>query len=492
MSQATQPSIKYLRISNTNETVSDITNYVAEPITIGSNSKIALDSMSIAIDQSKVIFDSINNTFQVQNTDAGELKNVVIADGSYTNEAFIKELTRALNATTVIEEQTNEIRTEWKPVFNTDGKLNIQYLTVMDDEGNDVNMMLGPNMREQELGGGTRTAFTSNNDEGGYVYMENKFINGTGIAQFPLITSATWCDNFAVGFINNIPSPNKATLEPEDFYFCLVARSEVSQFVEVYFNGGKITSPPLTINSLEGNPNTVLCYIDNGNIILSINNFLMATLPYTFAENLHGCFQQYPKNNPTKLLWYGNGNEDDTYYTPSPYQNSTSNGVSLITRNEDKIGLDTYLQKNNLGAAANVPTLHSLTMSNPVRLLLGYSNNYYELDAIGGAFTAENTFNTFVFDSDLLIELPSFMLQSYDGTTNRRRNIIRMVPANDTPLVGGRRRFTASFPIFISLTSREPQILNSLQFRILDSNSNKALPIQGSNSCYITLIVKSE
>ena len=113
-------------------------------------------------------------------------------------------------------------------------------------------------------------------------------------------------------------------------------------------------------------PNIVICSIQDGKLRITINDFLFGEIEYTFAENLHGCFSQFSKNNPTKLIWYGDGNNDDTYYTPSPYQNSTSSGVSLISRNEDKIGLDTYLQKNNLGAAANVPTLHSLTMSNPV------------------------------------------------------------------------------------------------------------------------------
>ena len=491
MSQATQPSVKYLRIANTNETVSDITNYVAEPITIGSNSKIALDSMSIMIDQSKVIFDSINNTFQVQNTDGGALTNAVINDGSYTNQAFTQELTRALNSTTEFEE--NEIRTEWNPIFNIDGKLNIQYLTVLDDQGNDVDILLGPNMQEQEVGGGTRTLLTSINDNGGYVYMSNKFINATGTAQFPLISGATFCDKFAVGFLNNIPSPGKLSLNPEDFYFCAYANTAASQFIQLFFNGQIIPETnELLVSTLMNDPNIIICSIETGNLKIYINDFLFGEIPYTFTENLHGCFSQYSKNNPTKLIWYGDGDNDDTFYTPSPYQNSTSSGVSLITRNEDKIGFESYLQLNNLGAAANVPTLHSLTMSNPVRLLLGFSDNYYELTQIGGSFTAENTFNTFVFDSDLLVELPSMLLSSYDGTTNRRRNIIRVVPASDTPLVGGRRRFTSSFPIFISLSSRYEQILNSLQFRILDSNSGKALPILGANSCYITLIVQSE
>ena len=482
---------KYFRISNTTETVSDVSNYYAEPITIGANSKVALDSMSILIDQSSVVFDCFANSFQIKNTDDGTLENVNIEDGSYTSGQFLKELNRAMNATTILE--PNGIRTEWLPIFNTDGKLSIQYLTCIDDEGTDVDITPGPNMNIQVVG--IRTVLTSNDNSGGYAYMPAKWINGAGVCKFQLATTASYSNKFICGLINNIPTGNIETLGPEDYYFCVYANKESveTNFLGLYLDGKPINPiTPILIEDLTEDPTVCEFSIVDGKLMVTVDDVLFGEINYSFDQNLHGCFSQIASETPTKLIWYSDTITDDVVYTASPYQNLTSAGVSLITKNEDKIDFQSYVKYDDVGAPAIVPTLHSLTFTNSVRLLLGFSSNYYEADAIGHAFVAETVFNTYSYDSDLLVELPSFMLQSYDGTTTRRRNIIRMIPASETTLQNGRRRYTAPFPMYISLTSKESQILNSMQFRILDSTSGKPFPILSSNTCYITLIIQSD
>jgi len=482
---------KYFRLANTNETTSDISNYYAEPITIGPNSKIALESMSILIDQSQVTFDSLNNTFQVQNTDNGAFENVIIEDGSYTVSSFTKELTKALNDTTFLED--NGIRTEWNPIFNNEGKLAIQYLTCIDDTGNEVDITTGPNMNLQVLG--IRSVLTSNNNSGGYVYMPEKFINAAGVCKFQLITAGAYNNKFICGFINNIPTGNIQTLGPQDFYFCVYANKEDLQnnFLQLYFDGKPITPEAnILVEDLDEDPTIVEFNIDGGYLEVYVNSIKFGSRIYSFDKNLHGCFSQLASATPTKLIWYSDTVTDDVEYTSSPYQNVTSAGITLISKNEDKIDFQSYVKYDELGAPANVPTLHSLTFSPSVRLLLGFSGSYYEADAIGHAFVAETVFNTFIFNSDLLVELPSFMLQSYDGTTNRRRNIIKMIPAVETSQDNGRCRYVSNFPMFISLTSKTEQIINSMQFRILDASSGKTLPILSSGTCSITLIVQSD
>lgn len=497
-------NIKYIRVANTTEITSDFTNYIAEPLTVGPNSKIALDSVSILVDQSKIIFDSTDNQFIIRNSATGLEQTVEISDGSYTNDQFLKELTRAMNSATTAED--NNIRTEWKPVFDSDGKLKIQYLTVVDDVGDDVTMTLGPDMQQVDAGGGRTTIGSIAPGGAGYAFASKVFINAYGICDFPLQPLGTYCDQFAVGFINKIPLTTSGPAEellPTDYHLCLYANNGTgegqSQFLQVYYNGQKMdTQYNVLISDLReqpiGGPPVIRAYIDNGKIGFKYKGNIIYEQPYTFLETLHTAFSQYNSEDySTELILAETGDTGiNMIYTSSPYQNVNSAGISLITLNKDKIGYESYVQYDGLGAPANIPTLHSLTFSNIVKFTLGYSNNYYEVTEIGGEFDAEATFKTFIFDSDLIVELPTMLLQSFDGTTNRRRNFIRLIPAEEIPLVNGRRKFVAPFPIYISLASKTEQIINSIQVRLLNSNSDKTLPIMGNKTCYVTLLIASD
>ena len=491
-------NIKYVRAANTNETKSDFINYIAEPITVGANAKISLDSLSIMIDQSKVIVDSpIDGTFNVRNGESQRDNTATIESDAYTSDSFIKALTKAIN-TTPEDDETVDIRTEWKPIFTTGGNLSLQYLTVQDDIGDDIETNATPIQNES-------LKFSYYSDNAGITVYTNKiFINSYGICNFPLYrANLSYANRFACGFINKIPTDPDAILQPEDYYLCIYAYKEAgnaeSDFIKVFFNGNEITTgvTPYLVEQLNRNPTYIRAYIRAGKIGIEINEQPVGEViyeqPYTFEETLHCAFSQYQLTDPTWLVSeFENEDLQSFRFTPSPYQNVTNAGISLIKKNEDKIGFESYIQYNNVGAAALTATLHSITLPLYTQLLFGFQKSYYETTAIGDSFTAEDPFNTFTLDSDLLVELPSLMLHSYDGTTTRRRNLIRVIPAENIQLVSGRRRYVAPYPLFISLQNRTEQILNSIQVRILNSTSNTPLPILGEKACSLTLAISSD
>ena len=277
--------------------------------------------------------------------------------------------------------------------------------------------------------------------------------------------------------------------------------TEQNQYLQIYFNGNKLADSTVLVESLyqeTAEPIVIRAYNRAGKLGFEVefNTDLITPvyeIPYTYLEVLHGSFSQYPIVNPTRLvLDYNNIEEYSLRYTPSPYQNVSNSGITLISKNEDKIGLDTYMQFDNLGSPASIATQHSITLPLYTQSLFGFQKSYYEVKAIGGSFTAENTFNTFTLDSDLLVELPSLMLHSYDGTTTRRRNIIRVIPAEDVQLVSGRRRFVAPYPIYISLLNKTEITLNSIHVRVLDGSNDRVLPILGEKSCSVTLTISHD
>jgi hypothetical protein len=492
-------NIKYVRVANTNETQSDFINYIAEPITVGANAKISLDSLSILIDQSKVIVDSqLDGSFSVVNGPTQLIATATIESGNYTASSFIKELTKSINTTTQ-DDIDNHIRTEWQPIFTKDGKLSIQYLTCEDEIGESIITNKSIFIKEDD----DYDYYGGNGGLGGITVSTTPiFINAFGICEFPLIKpDGTYPNQFACGFINRIPIDTDAILQPEDYYFCVYANAGQSDFLQVYFNGSKVTTGvnEVLLTSLNKSPypGIIRAYNREGKLgfELADNIFpdLIYEMPYTFQENLHCAFSQYPMINPTRLVvQYTNGDNISMKFTPSPYQNITNTGVSLITKNEDKIGLDNYMQFGAVGAQPLIATIHSITLPPYTKLLLGFQQSYYEVTAIGGSFDAEDIFNTFTLDTDLIVELPSLMLHTYDGTTTRRRNIIRVIPAENVALVSGRRRYIAPYPLYISLQNKGEQILNSLQIRVLNSDTNLPLPILGERSCSLTLAITSD
>lgn len=491
-------NIKYVRLANTNEIKSDFINYIAEPITVGANAKVSLDSLSIMIDQSKVIIDSpIDGTFNVRNGESQQDNTATIESDSYTSDSFIRALTKAINSTPE-DDETVDIRTEWKPIFTTGGNLSLQYLTIQDDIGDDIET------NETPIQNDTLKFSYYGGDAGITVYTNKIFINSYGICDFPLYrANLSYANRFACGFINKIPTDPNAILNPEDYYLCVYANKVTgdagTDFLNIYFNGNKITTGvnPYLVEQLDGNPTVIRAYIRAGKIGIEINEVPVGEViyeqPYTFQETLHCAFSQYELTNPTWLVSeFQNEDFPNFRFTPSPYQNVTNAGISLIKKNEDKIGFESYMQYNNLGAAALTATLHSITLPLYTQLLFGFQKSYYEATAIGDTFTAEDPFNTFTLDSDLLVELPSLMLHSYDGTTNRRRNLIRVIPAENVQLVSGRRRYIAPYPLYISLQNKSEQILNSMHVRVLNSTSEVALPILGERACSLTLAITSD
>lgn len=492
---------KYIRITSSNEATSDVSNYFSAGIELNPNSSVALESLSLIVDTSKIIVTSIANALVVRNYDEQLPQNTAIEDNVYTAGTFIDELSDVLNRTTDLLEP-NGIRTEWKPNFSSN-KLNIQYLTCTDMRGADVEFVRSNTMIEEDAG--NRTFYTGNTPTGGgWVYSGLPFINGAGLAVFPVVTaSGAAPNNFCVGLLKHLPL-SADTLDFNNFLIGLAAVPG-ENFLKVYFNGQLYATTDCLRTSLDKDPNFLVLKVENGELSFQIYNqdTALYTTIFTFGTEeepaewelgqvLHVAFLQKAMVNPSKIIWIDSGNAANSFvFTPSPYVNAVSGNIQLIQDNSEKVQDGTYLQiSNNLSVL--VPTYHSLQFSDGTKLFLGYTNNFYESTAIGDSFLAEASMDLFIEQKDLVIESPSFMLDSYDGAQSRRRSILRVVPAEQFTQATYIRRYTTAYPIYINLKNKDKVLLNSIQVRVCSDIDNKPIPIFPINGMSANLIIKDK
>ena len=73
--------------------------------------------------------------------------------------------------------------------------------------------------------------------------------------------------------------------------------------------------------------------------------------------------------------------------------------------------------------------------------------------------------------TDMLVEIPSLTMESYDGSLNKRRPIIAYIPSLE--ILNNELTYSAVNPIMIDINNVNPILLNHIKVRILSSNPEK-------------------
>lgn len=503
--------VQLIRIVSNNETVTDVTNFFNESITIRPDSKIALESLKITLPEI-ITVDTINNTFQVQVSDKQPNFTVTLRYGLYSADDFIIELSRALNeASTYCFTPRNitveQNATEWKPIY-LDEKLIIQYATVIPDTGRDCNFSAGITTGSIVLQennptdgfnlGDSLECIAIPNNEYAWTVTERVLLNGP--AEFRVIvkgenlTENTDFANCVIG-LRSISEPQEEIIDIGQLQYAIatVVNENDERFIYAFVNG-----------ELFGSSNTLVPNTDY-NIRITTSNGVVKFWVASIDENPNNAeqfyyqiardpdftgsvaydydeiFKGYILMGETNSLMY------NICYTPSPYQNVNTSGLSIANLNSEIQDLETHIKYNNLGAAAQTATVHTLIMSDASKKLMGYVLNQYTVTSIFNQFIAERGVDLGRYSDEIIVELPSEFIKAYEGSQNRRRNIIRYVPA-DTTIQGAQRSHTFQYPLYLELQNKDQKIMNYFQVRLLDSTFTP-IEIAGTPASMVCVLI---
>ena len=510
--------VQLIRIVSDTETTTDVTNFFNESITISPNSKIALESLKIELSDI-ITVTTDNNTFDTQiSTNNTPNYQVTLNTGVYTQSSFVEELTRAMASSMLYTFRprigtAEKVYTEWKPIIFND-KLVIQYATAVPDTGHLNNfkgdLITGKIVQiAQAVQDGfylADTYYRNDNTPNQFSYISTESVGVNGALEFRATVNFNTIPNLNINAeingiyigLRDINAPLIPIQTPADLKYsfgCFYGNNPglnvllVAYIDGVEYGNIRFDNPP----DLAGNRSDVSLKItlQQGNVAFwySIEDINGNGVWYRIATN--GNLESDYGYDTNFIGYILMANRYNTVYnvsfTPSPYQNANSSGLSLVSLNSEIQDIESHIKYDELGQPATGPTTHTLIFSNAVKKLLGFLLNQYTVTSIANQFIAESAIDMGYYSDEIIVELPTEFVNAYEGSQHRRRNIIRYIPSDPLQLtkVGAH---TFQYPLYIELGNKDKKVMNYFQVRLLDKNFNP-LVISGQPSSMTVLLI---
>lgn len=506
--------VQLVRIVSDNETQADVTNYFNEAITIKKDSKIALESLKIELSDIVTVTPE-NDTFDTQISSLLPNYTVRILDGTYTESAFLDELTRSMNGSMdyIFRPRVGTLETnftEWKPIINNN-KLVIQYATALPDTGRLNNfkgdLITGEIIQTEEAAvngfylGDTYHKISAD-DTFSKIFTEKIGVMSAlewratiNFNTIPDLLGPPVTDGIVIG-LYDLDSGVLNVDAYQDLTYCIVSSPgttdddvEFTAFVNGIEYGSIVINNPI----VEGVRDDISI-----KITLQQNNVAFWISPDDV--NGTGEWTQIPTNeefstdyaHDTNFIGYIMMAEQyntvyNVCFTPSPYQNANSSGLTIVKLNSEIQDMETHIKNDSLGQPAQIPTTHTLIFNDDVKDLLGFQLNQYTVSSISNQFLAEKALDMGFYSDEIMVELPTQFVSAYEGSQHRRRNFIRFIPSDPLQLTKVRSH-TFQYPLYMDLYNKDTQIMNYFQVRLLDSNF-KPLVISGEPASMTVLLI---
>lgn len=492
--------VKIIRCSSKNEINADFTSYFNEQIHIKAGSKIALESMSVEIDNpaGSVTIPADFNWY-VQNALEDEERICSITAGNYNQNTLISNIQNTFNTTCNWRTDISGINTEYKPFIDDNNKLNVQWLTNIQDSGSKLltlslydNQIF--NIIEGDIAEDDIITITDIPDEitQNIVTKEIASLNSGGISC--RLLGNTTIGNETTGFVLALvksPLAGKtydiSVTDPN--VFCAILVKDTGE-LEIWGSGNRKTSTQIIevqIGAGENNYTDFRIYKEGKYINVYVQRQDMQN-----PVQLIRLDERIDADNQ-KLFGIISFQEANTSITKlnflaSPYVNSNSTGISIINFNSEKQDTENYITYNDVGQPAILPTIHTITFSDTVKKLFGFKQNVYSQDANQGVFIGENPVVGLYYTDNIIVEIPSLGLECFDSSQTGRRNIIKFVP-NDKANTSQKKEYVSQFPVFVNIRNNTDTFINSIQVRFLDIN-NIPLKVPGElGACEAVLII---
>jgi hypothetical protein len=485
--------MKLIRLeSDTELTQSQFTNFLASPLVLEKNSKVALKTLVAQFEEPPYIVDSSNDTFSYRTSDDYTIHQVIMKHGSYSSvDEFCDMVQDRMNC---LLDGTgsgqNTDNTDFGFMWEVSSKQELGenfiqfdfnrsvYLTLDDTNTANLNMIFN-----------ATTGF--NKDPAVPNGADANDANAILKAK-PLVCNGGFSVSCILGKQNSTQTEDISasdwylTIEP---FKTLVGNQSIGDVVDrsyavlgcfqgLYFikRAGTMTMfsdgiSPGEDDTIEiRNNNGVIEYrvdfdLDNGDSLVNDYND-------SGSQVLMTCL--YIPIDDGKIAF------SEIEITPNPFDASDINGNYFKLNPDDMV-------KHRLRADAEASNV-TIFLELGSKRLLGFDNNQVSINAVSGTFNPINALKSNVFDNDLIVEIPELALDGYDHSNKSRVSLITVLTSGDVNKSTGtgseewELSFHEPFPVFLDLNNKIGNlIIPSLTVRI--STGGILLPLAGKMSC---------
>lgn len=474
----------------TSDPNSIFSNDFTDDIKIEPKTQVALKSLSLEVALSEIDITSRNDTvnFQLSTAQGGlsaELTHDVYDNISYPS--LLNDMNIKMNeklSTTGTNDNTN-IGVEIVNEIETTGEYNCKIFQgalsenlahqVRDKATNsvqrDTSAPVGQPLYKSTKGAGTAI-------DDCVLYFPKYISRGGGMVRTKVFNNADPIDNIVIGFTTTNPDTidfTGGTLPTSSIKYAVHLITTAVDYTTI-ING--VTTPALisqtpnagaTTNPAYQNNDVLEVAISEGKIVGRVYENGVANAHVLFSEDYNGTSKLYPfislRGSAT------NTSVRSLRTTLSPFQVLTA----------DTFDEQTHEAQAGLGAAN--PPAQSRNKSNhsyelegqSLATFLGLNNRRFPINAGETVFTrdftvkADNNFTPNNISDAFIVEGITGIvpLKSYDGETEKRKNILGVIPKSDA---GGSVVYDATFPIFVDLDNANPKSIRNIACRVLNND----------------------
>jgi hypothetical protein len=447
-----------------------------DQIIIPKESKMALQSCSVQADGGKITINADNNeityTLGSNSFDGGTIR---LASETYFRsgvDSLFLDIKDKLNQDTLwtyTKANRRQLGVEWEVSTNNDNKVVIEYKRGDNKEHTSTWRYEDLLVKRTDPGVWTKEPLLAGSaDNESVAYQEYFLSRGNGFFRTQinnLITSGgTILEN---GFIIGLSSKDLASAPLDDF-----TNDDINYGIHAVYNGPTLeyytiedgiftlSSESGTFNG-SGDPTNdyIELMINGGSINYSVYHNVDAGEPTSLIadEPLYEANQKlYPF-----IIFRGSSTEascNNVRLTASPYD-------QVPTGNHDNLSLSPPDPVSS--SDSNFLQFQSTTLAN----YLGFNNSRIPregvVDASTYSYVADRKFTGKINADNFLIEMMNITLDSYDGFVNQRKNILSVVPQNDSnDLI----IYEPNTQNFIDLNNKDEINLRNIKCRFLNTD----------------------
>jgi hypothetical protein len=464
----------YLHLSASNdEQTSEYECVFNEDILIKKDSKIGLQSVSINFNPNQIYIDNNNQQFNLAiggadsfgaTNAAGDATSLTgfLTAGQYNAVGFLTELQFQLNKTNIYTSSVNFPRGPGRVEFVcnlSQNKVSIQLARSAEDFNAPVAEFSTNGVQITEGAGNNKNSFaklgTAAPGDHSYTIYNPFWIRSRGQYQlrFPVNKVGS-----IVGLVETIPDTSITTLDIAGYY--LAVKHNISGTYQIIYNG---TTTNTTV--VPANDDLFKFYIGAGKYKIELVPQATGVAQVLFERS-------YDKTTYKRYLHGGlslldpTATADSFAYTPSPFQLSTNEGLHEFS-DISQITSPNYIN-TNVGSPSGNPSKVTLSLSNGLRNVLGYSINTFASQKQTDSFDANTQLQLITFPNALYVELVNVPLNTYDSISRRRKNILAFIPGFEQTADTSNYYMVASEIVYINTKLFTDTLINSWRIRITD------------------------